>query len=365
MGVRQRKSGADRRQASLREVRKVSRRLAREVLRITRRGRRKIPSELLSEARREALELRAAARSRATSRDRLEQRLAELDALLEGPLSAYRPSAIREYAESILVAVFIALFIRAFFFEAFQIPTGSMIPTLRVGDHLFVNKLIYGVRIPWTRIRFFDWRTPERGEIVVFQYPGPGPEHGKDFIKRVVAVAGDRVRMEGYRLYVNGEPQFSLPISPNVDQREERVPDFLAALMGGLVGPPQIWLGMTCNDPRNDPCNCQVKFERVGRYGYVTQHHRAPCVGAPDWPKAAPRCSPLLHGDCMYFGAQADNPHWPEVEVPEGSVFCIGDNRDNSSDGRYWGLVPLESVKGKALVIWWASDWTRMFSLVH
>ncbi len=107
-----------------------------------------------------------------------------------------------EYTKSILSAVLIALLIRAFVIEAFKIPSASMVPTLLIGDHLFVNKFIYGLRIPFTKTRFFRFTEPRRGDVMVFLYP---EDESKDFIKRVVGLPGDRLRTEGEDLYINGE----------------------------------------------------------------------------------------------------------------------------------------------------------------
>jgi signal peptidase I len=110
-----------------------------------------------------------------------------LDKRLDEHLGFARKSTVREYTESIGIAVLIALFLRAFVVEAFKIPSGSMIPTLQVGDHIFVNKFIYGVRLPFTNVKFgMDYRKPRRGEVIVFIYP---KEPDKDFNKRIVAVA--------------------------------------------------------------------------------------------------------------------------------------------------------------------------------
>jgi len=293
-----------------------------------------------------------------------------LDERLEEHLSRYRKSVTREYIESILWAVAIALFIRAFFFEAFQIPSGSMIPTLQVNDHIFVNKFIYGIRIPWTHVRFFTWRQPERGEIVVFEYPGPGPEHGKDFIKRVIGVPGDRVRLAQDRLYINGEPVFTLPA--NVRTRGGAgtdVPAPVRALLEAVIPPG--WAPFGCKDDGELPLThavgrsaCVLQLEELGDYTYVTQH-AADGGGTPNWPIEAGDCPYARSLECPLFGARPTNPDFPEVVIPEGSVFCMGDNRDNSSDGRFWGLVPLENVKGKAFIIWLADDKSRIFSLVH
>src|SRR5262249_24079637 len=110
----------------------------------------------------------------------------------------------REYVESIAIAVLIALFLRSFVVEAFKIPSGSMIPTLQVGDHIFVNKFIYGVRVPWTNIKVgMGIRKPKRGEVIVFKFP---KDQEKDFIKRIVAVEGDTVEIRDNVVWVNGQP---------------------------------------------------------------------------------------------------------------------------------------------------------------
>lgn len=114
-----------------------------------------------------------------------------------------RKGAIREYAEAILIALAIALVIRTFVVQAFKIPSGSMIPTLEIGDHILVNRFIYGFRIPYTRVRLLPFTTPQRGDVIVFVYP---EDNSKDFIKRVVGVGGDTVEIRDKRVYVNGKP---------------------------------------------------------------------------------------------------------------------------------------------------------------
>src|SRR5690606_10630642 len=119
--------------------------------------------------------------------ERMRVELARLDDLADEHLAFARKSTTREYVESIGIAILIALFLRAFVIEAFKIPSGSMIPSPEIGDHIFVNKFLYGIRIPWTRTKFLQLRKPRRGEVVVFIYPC----ESKDFIKRIVAVEGD------------------------------------------------------------------------------------------------------------------------------------------------------------------------------
>jgi signal peptidase I len=169
----------------------------------------------------------------------------------------------------------VALLLRSFVVEAYQIPSGSMIPTLQVGDHIWVNKLIYGVRLPFTDIKFgTHYREPRRGEIIVFSHPR---EPDKDLIKRVVAVGGDEVSMRDNVVYVNGVAVARKAEGPrryfDFDENDER------------------WL------------------ERDG------------------------------------------NAYDEELG---GQLFVMGDNRDNSSDSRYWGFVPLNLVRGRAMVVWWS-----------
>jgi signal peptidase I len=111
-------------------------------------------------------------------------------------------SAVREYAEAIFMALLLALFIRTFIVQAFKIPSGSMIPTLQIGDHILVNKLAYGVRMPFLERYLIEYKQPQRGDVVVFIFP---EDSSKDFIKRVVGVAGDNVEVRDKKVYINGK----------------------------------------------------------------------------------------------------------------------------------------------------------------
>src|SRR3989344_2674115 len=111
-------------------------------------------------------------------------------------------SVFREYAEAIIVAVGVALILRAFVVEAFKIPSPSMVPTLRIGDHIFVNKFVYGFRIPFTKKKFFQWRQPKRGEVIVFIFP---EDPSKDYIKRVIGIPGDKIQIRSDDIFINGE----------------------------------------------------------------------------------------------------------------------------------------------------------------
>jgi signal peptidase I len=124
-----------------------------------------------------------------------------------------KKSLIREYAEAILIAFILALFIRTYFIQAFKIPSGSMIPTLVTGDHILVNKFIYGTKIPFSDKRFLIFKSPEKGDIIVFKYP---ENTKKDFIKRVIATAGDVVKSQDKVIFINGRKLVE-PYVQNVD----------------------------------------------------------------------------------------------------------------------------------------------------
>ncbi len=187
-----------------------------------------------------------------------------------------KKSVVREYYEAILVAFILALFVRTFVFENFKIPSGSMEDNLLVGDHLVVNKFIYGEHASTPIHKLFGYREPRRGDVVVFKYPN---QPRRDFIKRCIAVAGDTVEVRAKKLHINGEPQ--------------------------------------------DEPYVVFKGDQAGRSR----------------------------------GLPGDN-YGPRV-VPEGTIFCLGDNRDNSLDSRFWGPVPLSYVKGRAVLIYWSYEAKR------
>jgi signal peptidase I len=225
-----------------------------------------------------------------------------------------KKSHAREYTEALLTAVLIALFLRSFVVEAFKIPSGSMIPTLVVGDHIFVNKFTYGLRVPFTHRWLVRFRSPERGETVVFIYP---EDPKLDFIKRVVGVPGDNIRIDGDELYVNGELVRTAPakvagVDPENSQRLDLDPvgDFPESGDFKTVAKTPHWQ------------EYQVFLERLGEHTHLKQE------GSFNWMKVR------------------------DIVVPEGSLFVMGDNRDNSKDSREWGFVPIDNVKGKAMFIW-------------
>jgi signal peptidase I len=186
-------------------------------------------------------------------------------------------SKVREYAEAIILALILALFIRTFVIQAFKIPSPSMVPTLLVGDHILVNKFLFGFSVPFADGKIMSMREPERGDVIVFRYPR---DRKLDFIKRCIAVGGETVEVREKQVFINGEPIET----------------------------------------------AQAVF---------------------------------LDAGSMLNGRDTFGP----VTVPEGKVFVMGDNRDNSNDSRFWGFVDLADVKGKAIVIYWswnkAKSWPR------
>ena len=195
-------------------------------------------------------------------------------------MTTHRKSTAREYFESIAIAVILALFIRTFVVQAFKIPTGSMENNLLVGDHLLVNKFVFGPAPTAVERALLPVRDITRGDIVVFKYP---QEPERDFIKRVIGLPGETFELKHKKVYINGQPinepyvHFLIPPSPEGQE--------VAA------------------------------YDQRENYGPVT--------------------------------------------VPANQYFVMGDNRDNSQDSRWWGYLPRENVKGKALLIYWSFESER------
>lgn len=202
----------------------------------------------------------------------------------------------------VIVAVFV---LRSFLFEPFKIPSGSMVPTLLVGDLILVNKYTYGVRLPVIHTKLTDGNPPQRGDVMVFRYP---PRPSLDYIKRVVGLPGDEVAYLNKRLTINGKPVPVRPMSEYFDQDTMR---YFKQFEEGLGGTPHSML--------NDD----------DRPAFVP--------GAEDFP---------FKQNCRY------SVEGVACKVPEGHYFVMGDNRDNSLDSRYWGFVPDRNIVGKAFFIW-------------
>lgn len=207
---------------------------------------------------------------------------------LEG-VSLQEPIIV-EYAKSFFPVLAIVLVLRSFIIEPFQIPSGSMIPTLQVGDFILVNKYHYGLRLPVIGTKIFDVDLPQRGEVMVF-IP---PHDSRYFIKRVIGLPGDRIRYEDQRLFVNGE-----------EMRTEYVEDIQISTGVGFL--PGVLLR-------------EVTGETEHQTQIIVSSRRRP-----------------------------SRTTWV---VPEGHYFMMGDNRDNSSDSRVWGPVPEKNIVGRAFAVW-------------
>lgn len=211
---------------------------------------------------------------------------------------------IVEYARSFFPVFLIVLLLRSFLIEPFRIPSGSMMPTLLVGDFILVNKFVYGIRLPVSDYKIFQISQPERGDVVVFRYP---LDPSTPFIKRVVGLPGDRIAYYNKVLYINGQ---------QADQR----------LIGTYTG----------HGSGANMTGASLKQETL---------------------------KPITHPILIQTGYPSVDG---KLVVPEGHYFVLGDNRDNSRDSRYWGTVPEELLIGKAFAVWmnWdlgnGIDWTRI-----
>ena len=189
----------------------------------------------------------------------------------------HKKSLLREYLEAAIIAIFLALFIRAFVIQAYKIPSGSMEPTLLVGDHILVNKFIYGIKAPLINKLVIPISKPKRGDIIVFIYP---VDRKKDYIKRVIGLPGEQIEIIDRKIFINRK------------------------LFNGPFG--------------------------------------------------------------VYSDGLTRNNHFGPIIVPANGLFVMGDNRDHSYDSRYWGFVPLELVKGKAIIIYWSwPHWKRFGHLLR
>jgi signal peptidase I len=228
-----------------------------------------------------------------------------------------------EYPKSFFPVILIVFVLRSFLVEPFKIPSGSMIPTLLVGDFILVNKYTYGIRLPVANVKVMDMNAPQRGDVMVFRYP---EDPSLDYIKRVIGTPGDKVSYRDKKLEVNGKA---------VDVKN--VGDY-SYVEGGL------------------------SFVNARRLTETLGDHPHDILVQPDSPTlqlGGVRRFPLRE-NCEY------NENGFTCTVPPGHYFMMGDNRDASADSRYWGFVPERNIVGKAVMIWWNFDaMSRIGTRIH
>ncbi|MFC1693932.1 signal peptidase I [Candidatus Latescibacterota bacterium] len=202
----------------------------------------------------------------------------------------------KDWIEPIVIAFLLASVIRSFIIQPFRIPSGSMEETLLTGDQLMAARIVYGIKLPYTNKFIVRFRDPKPSEVIVFKYP---MDPSKDFIKRCVAVGGQKLEIRNKKVYV--------------DDKLQEYPE-------------------------------SIKF--------IDSHIYPPHIGPRD--------------------------NYGPITVPEGHMFVMGDNRDNSNDSRFWGFVPYDNIKGKAIIIWWSWNhdvplydiihrvrWPRIFNIIR
>lgn len=215
-----------------------------------------------------------------------------------------------EYAKSFFPVILIVFALRSFLVEPFRIPSGSMIPTLKVGDFILVNKYTWGIRLPVANVKILEISQPKRGDVMVFRYP---VDPSLDYIKRVVGLPGDKVEYtRDKRIYINGQL---------VKWTFEHDFDYAKAGFNMV--------------------NAKLYREQLG------EHKHAILVQPEDPPVRAEQVRPFQgRSNCDY------NDHGFVCTVPAGHYFTMGDNRDDSTDSRYWGFVPDGHLVGKAFFVW-------------
>jgi signal peptidase I len=265
----------------------------------------------------------------------LPRRLAAARAAGRDPATTVEPGTV-DYARSFFPVALVVLVLRAFVFEPFRIPSDSMMPTLLDGDFIIVNKYAYGLRLPVLNRKILATGEPQRGDVVVFRYP---LDPSINFIKRLVGLPGDHVEVRDNRIVINGQP----------------VP-------------------LRLDGKFNDGCymNLSLAEEQLGAH----THQAIFCPVAIDRQPSLPACN--RSGLRGYVCGDEDAPGYLRTapwsgEVPAGQYLMMGDNRDNSDDGRSWGFVPEENLVGKATRIWFNWDphragwplWGRVGSAIH
>ena len=226
-----------------------------------------------------------------------------------------REPLLVEYAKSFFPVILVVFGLRSFLVEPFKIPSGSMMPTLLVGDFILVNKFTYGIRLPVVNTKVVELNDPKRGDVMVFRYPG---DPSLDYIKRVIGVPGDVVEYRDKKLTINGKP----------------VPAVNTGTYG-YVGTGLNYITAMVYKERLNGVDHTMMTEPDKLSVYPTQ--------VVDFPYRE-NCSYNAEGEGFV------------CKVPKGQYFMMGDNRDASNDSRYWGFVPDRNIVGKAFFIWMNFD---------
>jgi len=229
---------------------------------------------------------------------------------IQFPMSSSKGSKLKGQVESIIWTVIVVLLIRAFLVQAYEIPSGSMENTLLPGDFLLAAKFIYGIEIPYTRIKFLDFYKPKRKSIVIFPFP---IDMRRDFVKRCIGLPGDTIEIINKVVYVNGK-KLDEPYAIHLDPR---------------IYPPVF--------ETRDPL-ARKKFQEA-------------------WEKR------------RFINEKRVRDNFGPIVVPEGHIFVMGDNRDNSHDSRFWGPVPIKLVKGAPLIIYFSfnskAPWNKFWKKIR
>lgn len=215
---------------------------------------------------------------------------------------------------SFAIAIGIALVIRWGLIEAYVIPSASMLPSLLIHDHIFVNKLVYGIRVPFSEDWLIRFASPKRGEVIVFKYP---EDKNVFFIKRIIGLPGDKIVFENGKLIINDKPQELTP-EPGGEWNEATDIDFR----------------------REDVQNIHFQTDNKGNYDHFIE-----------------QLGDKKHSVLLRKGEDFGRSEGP-FTVPPKSYFMMGDNRDNSHDSRRWGAMPEENILGRAMFVWLSCEET-------
>jgi len=221
-----------------------------------------------------------------------------------------------DWTAGLFPVIAVVFVLRSFLFEPFKIPSGSMIPTLWVGDLILVNKFHYGVRLPVINLKITDGNPVERGDVMVFRYP---PKPNLDYIKRVIGLPGDEIAYLNKQLTINGQP---VPKTPLPDFFEEDSLRYIKQFEERI--------------PLGDKPEASVTSVRLHRL-----------LNDADRPAFVPGADEFMYKDNCRYTVEGVT-----CKVPAGHYFMMGDNRDNSLDSRYWGFVQEKNIVGKAYFVW-------------